>query len=67
MTQISLWRLYALRATCLLLIVGLGIDLWPGLLDHEKARQLMHGVACCPLAALSVLAAPVLGCPLQIL
>jgi hypothetical protein len=49
MTQVSLLHLYVLRTTCLL-IVGLGIDIWPGIIHQEKAWQLMQGVVCCSLA-----------------
>jgi hypothetical protein len=67
MTQVSLLHLYALRATCLLLIVGLGIGIRPGIIHHEKAWQLMQGVVCCCLAAVSVLALLGLRYPLQML
>jgi hypothetical protein len=67
MTQVSLLHLYALRAICLLLIVGLGIDLWPGIIHHEKAWHPMQGVVCCSLAAGSALAVSGIRCPLQIL
>ena len=67
MTQVSLLHLYALRAICLLLIVGLGIDLWPGIIHREKAWHPMQGVACCSLTAASALAVSGLRCPLQIL
>jgi hypothetical protein len=67
MTQVSLLHLYALRATCVLLIVGLGIGIRTEIIHHEKAWQLMQGVACCSLAAGSALAASGLRCPLQIL
>ncbi len=63
-TQVSLLQLYALRASCVLLIVGLGIGLRAEIIHHEKAWQLMQGVVCCSLAAG---AASGLRCPLQIL
>ena len=67
MTQISLLHLYALRATCLLLIVGLGIGIRTEITHHEKAWQLMQGVVCCSLAAGLALVVSGLRCPLQIL
>ena len=67
MTQVSLLRLYALRATYLLLIVGLGIDVWPGIIHHEKPWGLMLGVVQCVLAAVSLLALLGLRYPLQML
>ena len=66
MTQVSRLHLYALRATCLILVVGLGIDLWPGIIDNEKGWQSMQGVVCCSMAA-SALAVSGMRCPLQIL
>jgi hypothetical protein len=67
MTQVSLWRLYALRATYLLIVVGLGIEIWPGMIHHEKPWELMQGVVCCVLAAVSLLAILGLRYPLQML
>jgi hypothetical protein len=67
MTQVSLLHLYALRATCVLLIVGLGIGIRTGIIHHEKAWQLMQGVVCCSLAAGSAFAVSGFGCPVQIL
>jgi hypothetical protein len=67
MTQVSLLRLYALRATYLLLVVGLGIEIWPGIIHHEKPWELMQGVVRCMLAAVSVLAVLGLRYPLQML
>jgi hypothetical protein len=67
MTQVSLLRLYALRATYLLLVVGLGIEIWPGIIHHEKPWELMQGVVRCMLAAVSVLAVLGLRYPLHML
>jgi hypothetical protein len=52
MTEVSLFRLYVLRATYLLFAVGLGSGIWPGIIHHAKPWDLMHGVASCLLAAL---------------
>jgi hypothetical protein len=67
MTRVSLLRLYALRALYLLIAVGLGIEIWPGVIHHEKPWGLMQGVVCCVLAAVSVLAVLGLRYPLQML
>jgi hypothetical protein len=67
MNQVSLIRLYALRAAYLLLVVGLGIEVWPGILHHEKPWELMQGVVSCVLAAVSVLALLGLRHPLRML
>jgi membrane protein YdbS with pleckstrin-like domain len=62
-----LWRLYALRAGYLLLVVGLGSSIWPGIFHHDKPWGLMQGVVKCMLAALSLLAIVGLRYPLQML
>jgi hypothetical protein len=67
MSEVSLLRLYALRAGYLLLVVGLGIVIWPGIIHHEKPWTLMQGVVHCMLAAMSALAVLGLRYPLQML
>jgi len=67
MTEVSLLRLYALRAVYLLIVVGLGIEIWPGIVHHEKPWALMQGVVNCVLAAVSVLAILGIRYPLQML
>jgi hypothetical protein len=67
MTEVSVLRLYALRAGYLLLVVGLGIVIWPGIIHHEKPWTLMQGVVHCMLAAMSALAILGLRYPLQML
>jgi hypothetical protein len=67
MTQVSMLRLYALRAAYLLIVVGLGVTIWPGLIHHENPWTLMQGVVCCVLAAVSLLAVLGLRYPLQML
>ena len=67
MNPVSLIRLYALRATYLLIAVGLGITVWPGLLHHEHPWPLMYGVVQCVLAAVSLLALLGLRYPMQMM
>jgi hypothetical protein len=67
MIQVSLLRLYALRATYLLIVVGLGIEIWPGIIHHAKPWELMQGVVNCVLAAVSALAVLGLRYPLLML
>jgi len=67
MPRIPLWRLYALRAAYLLIAVGLGVEIWPGVIHHAKPWELMQGVVCCVLAAVSILAVIGLRHPLQML
>jgi hypothetical protein len=67
MNEISIFRLYLLRAGYLLLVVGLGTMIWPGILHPTKTWELMHGVVVCMLGALSLLAVLGLRYPLQML
>jgi hypothetical protein len=64
---VSLWRLYALRGGYLLLVVGLGLMIWPGMIHHARPWTLMQGVVHCMLAAISVLAIVGLRYPLRML
>jgi len=65
--QVPLWRLYALRAGYLLLVLGLGSVVWPGVIHHDKPWELMQGVVHCMLAAMSALALLGLRYPLRML
>jgi hypothetical protein len=47
--------------------VGLGVDVWPGIIHHEKPWGLMLGVVQCVLAAVSLLALLGIRYPLQML
>ena len=67
MNEISLFRLYLLRAAYLFVVVGLAFTVWPSVLYHTKAWPLMHSVVCCLLAAVSILAAWGIRYPLQML
>lgn len=65
--EVSVFRLYALRAGYLLLVVGLGSEIWPAMIHHTKPWTLMHGVANSMLAAISALAVLGLRYPLKML
>ena len=67
MPDVSTFRLYLLRATYLLIVVGLGLDVWPGLIHHPDTWTLMRSVVCSVLAAVSLLAVLGLRYPLQML
>jgi hypothetical protein len=67
MTDVSLPRLYALRAGYLLIAVGLAATVWPLLINHSPQWPLMNSVVCSLLAAVSVLAAVGIRYPLQML
>lgn len=65
--DISMVRLYLLRAGYLLLAVGLGFTVWPSILDATKSWELMHGVVVSMLGAMGLLALLGLRYPLQML
>jgi len=67
MTDVSLFRLYALRAGYLLIAVGLAATVWPLVINHSPQWPLMNSVVCSLLAAVSVLAAVGIRYPLQML
>lgn len=67
MKDVSLFRLYLLRAMYLLIVVGLGIVIWPGVLHRAHPWELMQGVVACMLASFSALALLGLRYPLQML
>jgi hypothetical protein len=67
MIEVSLYRLYSLRALYLLVIVGLGITVWPGVIHHEQPWELKEGVVQCMLTAFSALSVLGLRYPLKML
>jgi hypothetical protein len=64
--EVSLFRLYLLRAGYLLLVVGLGITVWPSMIHHAP-WTLWHGVGDSVLTAISLLAILGLRYPLKML
>ncbi len=64
--EVSIFRLYLLRAAYLLLVVGLGITVWPTMIHHPQ-WTLWHGVGKSMLAAISVLAILGIRYPLKML
>jgi hypothetical protein len=67
MNEVSLFRLYVLRAVYLYIVVGLAVYLWPGVLDPEKHWELNEGLASCMLAAFSLCCLLGLRYPMQML
>ena len=67
MTEVSLFRLYLLRALYLLIAVGLAFTIWPQLLHHPTPWPLWHGVGCSLLGTMAILAAVGLRYPLKML
>lgn len=66
-TAVSTFRLYLMRATYLLIVVGLGSTIWPGIIHHAIAGDPTSGATPSLLAAVSVLAALGIRYPLQML
>lgn len=67
MAQVSLFRLYLLRATYLFTAGGIVAYIWPMIIDHRLSLPLMTGVGWSMLGAVSILAALGLRYPLQML
>lgn len=65
--EVSLLRLYLLRAAYLLFSVGLALVIWPTLLTEARGLPLMTGVVRSILAALSIFFALGIRYPLQML
>ena len=67
MNEVSIFRLNLLRAMYLLIVVGLGFVLWPGVILKSQSWGLNQGVINCMLAAFSLVCAFGLRYPLQML
>jgi hypothetical protein len=67
MTEVSLLRLYVLRATYLLVAVGLGSTIWPLLLGAPETVEHFRGVTWCLLGAVALLALLGVRYPLKML
>ena len=67
MTEVSTFRLYLLRATYLLIVVGLGISIWPDLIHHAIAGDPTPRATPSLLAGVCVMAALGIRYPLQML
>lgn len=67
MLELPTWRANLLRAGYLLLIVGLGLTVWPSILDPTKAWAPDRGVIVAMLGALSLLALVGLRHPVRML
>ncbi len=65
--ELSKTRLNLLRAAYLVLVVGLGIFIWPTILDPAQALELKSGVVVSMLGAMSALALLGLRHPLAML
>jgi hypothetical protein len=62
--DVSTFRLYLMRATYLLIVGGLGVEIWPQILSHPLS---MHGATSSLLAGVSLLSIVGLRHPLKML
>ena len=53
--EVSLLRIYALRALFLLIALGEGLQIWPAILHHARPWDFWHGVGMSFLGALTAL------------
>lgn len=67
MSEVSTFRLYLLRAMYLLIVVGLGITIWPGIVSPPATLSHMGGVVRSVLGAVSLLALLGIRYPLKML
>lgn len=67
MNEVSLTRIYLLRALYLLVVVGLGLVVMPGFIQQEKNWELNEGIVKCMLAAFWASSILGLRYPLQML
>ena len=68
MQDVSLFRLYLMRALYFAIFVFLGVQVWPVILgDHVKAWDPLHGVAFAFLGGMSLLCGLALRYPLKML
>jgi len=66
-TNVSMFRLYLMRAAYSLLVVGLAFDQWPALLQRGSSWDLWHGVGSSLLCAICVLALVGIRYPVKML
>jgi hypothetical protein len=65
--EVSLFRLYTLRAAYFVMAAGLGVVIWPAVIHHSNEFAATHGVQCALLAGLGATAALGLRYPVQML
>lgn len=67
MNEVSILRLYLLRATYLFIVVGAGTMIWPLLLDSPETAEHFRGVTWCLLSTVALLALLGIRYPLKML
>jgi hypothetical protein len=65
--EVSLFRLYTLRAAYFVMAAGLGVYIWPAVIHHTNELATTHGVQFALLAGLGAAAALGLRYPVQML
>lgn len=65
--EVSLVRLYVLRALYLFIVVGLGTQIWPSILNPDRHWDLLQGIVTCVLASFWFLCLLGLRYPLKML
>ena len=66
-STLSLFRLYTLRLTYLILAAGLGAMIWPAVISHTAGFALAHGIQAALLAAIGLTAVLGLRYPVEML
>lgn len=66
-SEVSLFRLYTLRASYLVLALGLGVYVWPSVINHTNEFAAARGVQVALLAGLGATAALGLRYPVKML
>ncbi|MFI4967341.1 MAG: hypothetical protein ACHQAU_01340 [Gammaproteobacteria bacterium] len=67
MPEVSLFRLYLMRAAYAFTFVGIAINIWPDVVNHKPDTQLFDGVVTSILSTVGILAAIGLRYPLKML
>mgnify|MGYP003579380447 CR=1 FL=1 len=67
MSEVSTFRLYVLRATYALMAVGLGIEIWPLIVNHPSDVEHLRGLVRSLLGTVALLALLGIRYPLKML
>jgi hypothetical protein len=67
MKEVTLLRLYLLRAMYVFVATGIGLNFWPRILEHSNEYATRHGTEICLLGGIGALAALGVRYPLQLL
>ena len=65
--EVSLFRLYTLRVSYLILSVGLGVYIWPAIIHHTSRVAVVHGIPLALLAGIGATAVLGFRYPLRML